>query len=43
MVGKAKQKQSGMTTPVYLSDAECSYSPEEGPSPPVDGWLYTLH
>ena len=22
---------------VYLSDAECSYPPKEGPSPPVGG------
>ena len=25
------------------SDAECSHPPEEGPLPPVEGWLYTLH
>ena len=27
---------------VYLSDAECSYPPQEGPSLPVEGWLHTL-
>ena len=27
---------------VYLSDAECSYPPKEGPSLPVEGWLHTL-
>ena len=32
-----------MTMFVYLSDAECSYSPKEGPLPPVEGWLHTLH
>ena len=30
------------TTPVHLSDMEYSYPPEEGSSPPVEGWLYTL-
>ena len=54
MVGKAKQNKEGvkwvsnpmsrgMTMPVYLSDAEYSHPPKEGPSPPVEGWLYTLH
>ena len=53
-VGKAKQNKGGvkqvsnpmsrgMTMPVYLSDAEYSHPPEEGPLPPVEGWLYTLH
>ena len=32
----------GTTTSVYLSDMECSHSPKEGPSRPVEGWLYTL-
>ena len=27
---------------VHLSDAECSYPPEEGPSLPVEGWHHTL-
>ena len=27
---------------VCLPDAEYSH-PEEGPSPPVEGWLHTLH
>ena len=26
---------------VYLSDAECSYPPKEGPLLPVEGWLHT--
>ena len=30
------------TAPVHLSDMEYSYPPEEGPLPPVEGWLYTL-
>ena len=29
--------------PVYLPDAEYSQPPEEGPSPPVEGWLHNLH
>ena len=33
----------GMTMPVCLSDAEYSHPPEEGPSPPIEGWLHTLH
>ena len=33
----------GMTMPVYLPDVEYSHPPEEGPSPPVEGWLHTLH
>ena len=52
MVGKAKQNKGGvkwvsspmsrgMTTPVYLLDAECSHPLKEGPSPPVEGWLHT--
>ena len=54
MVGKAKQNKGGnemgkypmsrgITTSVYLSDAECSHPPKEGPSLPVEGWLHTLH
>ena len=27
---------------VCLSDRECSYPPEEGPSLPVEGWHHTL-
>ena len=53
-VGKAKQNKGGvkwvstpvsrgMTMPVFLSDVEYSHPPEEGPSLPVEGWLYTLH
>ena len=52
MVGKAKQNRGSEMgsnpcvrkndTIVYLSDAECSYPPKEGPSPPVEGWLHTL-
>ena len=47
MVGKAKQNggvkwvrtpvSRGMTTAVYLSDAECSHPLKEGPSLPVEG------
>ena len=33
----------GMTMPVYLSDVEYSHPPEEGPLPPVERWLHTLH
>ena len=36
-------KEEQETTPVYLSDAEYSHPPQEGPSPPVEGWLHTLH
>ena len=28
---------------VCLPDAEYSHPPEEGPLPPVEGWLHTLH
>ena len=28
-----------MTMPVYLSNAEYSHPPEEGPSLPVEGWF----
>ena len=48
MVGKAKHNKGGvkwvstpmsrgMTTSVYLSDAECSYPLKEGPLLPVEG------
>ena len=48
MVGKAKHNKGGVkwvstpmsrgkTTPVYLSDVECSHPPKEGPLPPVGG------
>ena len=33
----------GMTMPVYLPDVEYLHLPEEGPLPPVEGWLHTLH
>ena len=51
MVGKAKQnrgiemgkyppcQEEQETIPVYLSYAEYSHPPEEGPSPPVEGWF----
>ena len=51
-VGKAKQNGGSeigsnphvrkKDTVVYLSDAECSYPPKEGPLPPVEGWHHTL-
>ena len=28
---------------VCLPNAEYSHPPEEGPSPPIEGWLHTLH
>ena len=53
MVGKAKQNGGvkWLSNPhvrknnnvVYLSGGECSYPPKEGSSPPVEGWLHTLH
>ena len=51
MVDKAKQNRGEVppcqeeqeTTPVYLSDMEYSHPPEEGPLPPVEGWLHTLN
>ena len=54
MVGKAKQNKGGSEMgkyphvkrndkSVYLSDAECSHPPKEGPSLPVEGWLHTFH
>ena len=53
MVGKAKNGgsetgkyplcQEEMTMPVYLSDVQYSHPPKEGPLPPLEGWLYTLH
>ena len=42
-MGKYPPHQEGMTTPVYLSDAECSHPPKEGPLPPIEGCLHTLH
>ena len=33
----------GMMTSVCLPDTEYSHPPEEGPSLPMEGWLYTLH
>ena len=52
--GQTKQEGSEMgkyplhqkeqeTTPIYLSDMEYSHPPEGGSSPPVEGWLHTLH
>ena len=28
---------------VYPPDVEYSHPPEEGPLPPMEGWLHTLH
>ena len=39
--GPCKEEQD--TPPVYLSDTEYSHPPEDGPLPPVEGWLHTLH
>ena len=33
----------GMMMSVYLPDVEYSHPPEEGPLPPIEGWLHTLH
>ena len=42
-MGKYPSVSEGRMMLVYLPDLECSHPHKEGPSPPVEGWLHTLH